>query len=278
MTVPSAIEIRDLSFTYPNGAVALERVSLEAAQGEMVALIGPNGGGKSTLIRIVAGLLAGFRGLVRVQGLEPNEARRLGFVGYVPQRSEAERGFPVSARQAVEMAATARLTGWRFTPPEARARVDEALERVGAKAYARTPVGALSGGQWQRVMIARALAIRPRLLLLDEPLVGIDAAGQRLFASLLRDLRRDLGLTILLVTHDLRTAAGASAECDRVACLRRTLHFHAAPGGITPQVLAEVFQHDLADIFGEVHIDAHRASECAHGHSRSAPRESGGVP
>jgi len=115
----------------------------------------------------------------------------------------------------------------------------------------------------QRVWIARALANRPRLLLLDEPTVGIDPAGQQQFSDLLTRLRNEMDLTIVVVSHDLRTVA---AGCDRVACLARTLHFHDAPGGLTPAVLAEVFRHDVSAIFGDVHIDAHRAAECSHHH------------
>lgn len=262
----NAIEIANLSFAYAAGQSVLENISLCAEAGELVAVIGPNGGGKSTLVKILVGLLRGYAGSALLFGRTPEEARREGLIGYVPQRSEAEKSFPVSARQAVLMSAARSVPGWRPTPKEVDERVDECLARVGAAEYAKVPVGSLSGGQWQRVMIARALAVRPRILALDEPLVGVDAAGQRLFASLLRTLHRDLGLTVLLVTHDLRTVAGASAECDRVACLRRTLHFHAAPKGVTPQVLAEVFQHDLADIFGDLHVDAHRAAECGHEH------------
>jgi zinc transport system ATP-binding protein len=265
--IDDAINIDHLSFAYPGGQPALENISLRAAPGELVAIIGPNGGGKSTLIKILVGLLRGYSGSASIFGRSPHDARREGLIGYVPQRSDAERTFPVSARQAVLMSAARGISGWSATPRAVGERAERSLERVGALDYADKPVGSLSGGQWQRVMIARALAVEPRVLALDEPLVGVDAAGQRMFASLLRTLHRDLGLTILLVTHDLRTVAGASAECDRVACLRRTLHFHAAPKGVTPQVLAEVFQHDLADIFGDVHIDAHRAAECGHDHA-----------
>ncbi|MEX2217784.1 MAG: hypothetical protein WD749_03410, partial [Phycisphaerales bacterium] len=115
--------------------------------------------------------------------------------------------------------------------------------------------------------IARALASRPRLLLLDEPTVGIDIAGQQRFSALLRTLHERLGLTIIVVSHDIRTIAAGS---DRVACLSRTLHSHTAPEGLTPAVLAEVFSHDVAAIFGDVHVDAHLARECpdpAHPHA-----------
>jgi ABC-type Mn2+/Zn2+ transport system ATPase subunit len=154
---------------------------------------------------------------------------------------------------------------WKSTSPEQAQQVRDALALVGAADLADRPIGALSGGQLQRVMIARALAPRPRVLLLDEPTVGIDVVGQQQFAELMRRISAELKLTVVIVSHDLRTIA---AGCDRVACLGRTLHFHDAPGGLTPAVLAELFRHDVAAIFGGSdrawHIDAHKAEACPH--------------
>jgi zinc transport system ATP-binding protein len=237
MTGEVAVEFSGVSFAYPGSAMrAVEGISLRVEAGEMLAIVGPNGGGKSTLLKIMLGLLHGYTGNARVFGRTPDEARREGIVGYVPQRSGAALDFPVSARQAALMSATARISGLQATPRAAREAVDESLRRVGAAEFADRPVGTLSGGQLQRVFIARALACRPKILALDEPLVGVDAAGQQRFGELLAELRRELGLTILLVSHDLRTIAGGARArvagqpmCDRVACLRRTLHFHAAP-------------------------------------------------
>jgi ABC-type Mn2+/Zn2+ transport system ATPase subunit len=109
------------------------------------------------------------------------------------------------------------------------------------------------------VLIARALAQKPRILLLDEPTVGIDPAGQQQFGAFLASLVRQEGLTLMVVSHDIRTIA---AGCDRIACLSRTLHSHVSPEGLTPRVLAEVFRHDVAAIFGDVHVDAHAAHAC----------------
>lgn len=273
MSAEPAVLFEDVSYTYPGAASpAVERVSLRVEQSERLAVIGPNGGGKSTLLRLMLGLVEPDRGRVTVLGRSAREARREGLIGHVAQRSHAELAFPLSARQVVELAAARSVPGWRMTPPAVRDHVDRCRALVGAGDYARRPIGSLSGGQLQRVLIARALAQRPKILALDEPMVGIDAPGQIRFGALLRDLHRELGLTILLVSHDLRTIAvgtGSHASCDRVACIRRTLHVHAAPGGVTPQVLAEVFQHDLAEVFGEVHVDAHRAADCAHDHSHA---------
>jgi len=253
-----AIQYQGVTFVYPRAAggtgsprAAIENITLDVRAGERLGILGPNGGGKSTLLKLTLGLLRGYSGSIRVFGVSPEEARRRRLIGYVPQRVEAELAFPLSVRQVVQMAAAPGAAG--------RKDVDEALALVGASDLAERAIGKLSGGQLQRVMIARALAGKPRLLLLDEPTVGIDIAGQHRFADLLSSLHDRLGLTIVVVSHDLRTIASG---CDRVACLARTLHSHVAPEGLTPRVLAEVFSHDVAAIFGDLHVDAHLAAEC----------------
>jgi zinc transport system ATP-binding protein len=272
LSAPSnaAVEYRGVSFSYPGaegGRPVLQNITLSVNSGERLGILGPNGGGKSTLLKLTLGLLRGCSGTIRIFGESPEEARRRRLIGYVPQKIEAELAFPLSARQVVGMSAS--LNGGEGSRGGRRALVMESLALVGAETLAERPVGQLSGGQLQRVMIARALAARPRLLLLDEPTVGIDVAGQQRFSELLRALHDRLGLTIIVVSHDIRTIAAGS---DRVACLSRTLHSHVAPAGLTPTVLAEVFSHDVAAIFGDVHIDAHLAHECPdpdhhhHGH------------
>lgn len=229
-------------------------------EGERLGILGPNGGGKSTLLKLTMGLLAGHVGEIRVFGKTPEESRRQGLVGYVSQRVEAELGFPLSVSQVVEMSAARGVSAWRSLPRDRRERVALAMEVVGITSCAEIPIGELSGGQLQRAMIARALAGGPRLLMLDEPTVGIDVVGQQQFAELLGGVRAKLGVTIVVVSHDLRTIA---AGCDRVACLSRTLHSHTAPRGLTPKVLAEVFSHDVAAVFGDIHVDAHLAHDCS---------------
>lgn len=274
----AAIEYSGVTYQYPHAAdpllgatgdrTALRDVTFSVREGECVGVLGPNGGGKSTLLKLTLGLLECQEGAISVFGRDCATARRSGLVGYVAQRSGAELAFPLSVRQVIEMPAVHRLSPWAGVPREVRERVGRCMELVGVERLADRPVGQLSGGQLQRVMIARALAAQPRLLLLDEPTVGIDVTGQQRFAELLRSLRDSLKLTIVIVSHDIRAIAGG---CDRVACLSRTLHFHDSPQGLTPAVLAEVFRHDVAGIFGDVHIDAHAASACtdpshSHGH------------
>jgi len=274
----NAIEFNNVSYTYPRPAgeggparLALDRITLAVPEGQRVGVLGPNGGGKSTLLKLTLGMLPGHTGEIRVMGLPPREAAQRRLIGYVPQRSTAELKFPFTVRQVVEMGATLGLPAWKSLSREQRGNIDRALTLVGASEIAGSHIGSLSGGQLQRVLIARALACAPKVLLLDEPTVGIDAVGQQQFADLLRHLHDDLKLTVMVVSHDIRTVA---AGCDRVACLSRTLHFHAAPQGLTPAVLAEVFRHDVAAIFGDIHVDAHAASACSdpsHHHGAVAP-------
>lgn len=281
------VECEGVSYAYPSGAVdqpiaeALRGVTLSVERGERLGILGPNGGGKSTLVKIILGVLTPQAGRVTILGGAPARARQRRLIGYVPQRNEAELSFPLSVRQVVEMAATVGLAPWKGLGAAGRAAVDRALELTGSDSFAQRHIGSLSGGQVQRAMVARALAASPSLLLLDEPTVGIDPAGQQQFAEMLGRLQRELGLTVIVVSHDLRTIA---AGCDRVACLSRTLHYHKAPSGLTPAVLAEVFRHDVSAIFGDVHIDAHTASECGEHHgvsltvSAATPQARAGTP
>ncbi len=273
-----AVLCEGLSFTYPGAAAsAIENISLRVESGERLGVLGPNGGGKSTLLKLILGLLPVQQGRLEVLGMAPARARAAGLVGYVAQRSEAVLAMPLSVREVVSLAATWRLPPWTGPGPGLRARVERAIELVGAGEFAHRPIGKLSGGQFQRAMIARALAASARMLVLDEPTVGIDASGQRLFGELLDRVHRETGLTLLVVSHDLRAIAAGS---DRVACLARRLHSHTSPQGLTPQVLAEVFSHDLAGVVGPlggqgVHIHAHRAGECA---DCGTPADAGPAP
>lgn len=279
----SAIEFRNVSYRYDGQNIdAVERIDLSVDVGERLGVLGPNGGGKSTLLRLAMGLIRPTTGEVRVLGMTGERARRDGCIASVPQRSAAELAFPLSVRQVVLMPLAARVAPWKRLAADLREAGEHAIDLVGAREYADHPIGALSGGQLQLTLIARAIACRPRILVLDEPMVGVDVSGQQRFSDLLAKLHAELGLTIMIVSHDLRAIA---AGCDRVACLNRTLHSHGSPLGLTPQVLAEVFSHDVEAFFGEVHVDAHAASECdnpehehGHGHSHTSGNDHGDPP
>lgn len=240
-----AVALRDVTFAYQPGSPVLEKINFAVQRGTRLGILGPNGGGKSTLLKLILGLLspAPGKGEVSVLGMPPRLATRKRLVGYLPQRLDVEWRAPLSVWQVAGMTAMLGVQPWQSPPQAVGERIERMIELVGMKDLADRPIGDLSGGQQQRVFIARALAAAPQLLLLDEPTVGIDQKGQEQFASLLRTIHAELGITILIVSHDLRAIA---AGCDQIAVLSRTLHYHAAPEGLTPQVLAEVFHHDIA--------------------------------
>lgn len=208
------LDVRDLSVDL-GGRTVLDGVDLAIDAGEFVGLVGPNGAGKTTLLRSILGLVSIFAGEVRVGGSATRSARRT--IGYVPQRLEFAWDFPVSVEEVVLPGRT-RSAGWLRRPGVRDWRaVREALERVRLADLRRRPVGELSGGQRQRVLVARALALNPRLLLLDEPFTGLDIPMQELLMDLFSELS-DEGAALLMTTHDL---VGAVHGCSRLALINR---------------------------------------------------------
>jgi zinc transport system ATP-binding protein len=218
-TMPAPIlEIEDVTFTY-DGEPVLEDVSLNLQHKDFVAMIGPNGGGKTTLLKLILGLLVPLKGTVRVNGESAQQASPC--IGYVPQNVDLNRNFPISALDVVLMGKLNSRKRWRRRSRADRQNALAALERLGMAAYAEKKIGSLSGGQRQRVFIARALVTQPRLLLLDEPTASIDTKGQTDFYKLLKELNNDI--TILVVSHDLLVI---SHYVKSVACMNRRLHYH----------------------------------------------------
>ncbi len=215
------IEISDLWFSF-TGTPVLEGVNLEIYPGDFLAIIGPNGGGKTTLLKLMIGLLKPDRGSVKVLGHPPREVAHR--IGYVPQESGPDKRFPISVFDIVLMG---RLKGgggrWRFSK-EDQTLTREALERVEMWALRKRRIGELSGGQRQRVFVARALVAEPELLLLDEPMASVDQKGQTDFYAFLKDLNETV--TIVLVSHDPMVL---SSHIKSVACVSKQVYFHNAP-------------------------------------------------
>jgi zinc transport system ATP-binding protein len=212
------IRITDLDFAF-NGQRILEDVNLEVWEGDFIAMIGPNGGGKTTLLRLVLGLLKPERGIIRVMG---QPAPRVSHhIGYVPQDVHINRSFPITALDVVLLGKLAPGKRWSKNSKQDRRDALAALERIDMAGYAHRRIGELSGGQRQRVFIARALVTRPRLLLLDEPTASIDSKGQTEFFRLLERLNEEV--TIIVVSHDLLVI---STYVKSVACVNRRLHYH----------------------------------------------------
>jgi len=204
----------------------LDQVTLQIRRGDFLGLIGPNGSGKTTLLRILLGLLRPACGHVTLFGTDVRAFTAWHRVGYVPQKAAYEARFPASVFEVVISGRSARVGLGRRYGREDREAAMQALETVGMGAVIDRLVGRLSPGQQQRVLIARALVHQPELLLLDEPTVGVDVEAQEQFYGLLRHLNRDLGATLVLVSHDIGVVA---REVTQLACLNRTLVFHGDP-------------------------------------------------
>ncbi len=223
-----------------NESVILEDVSLSVREGEILSIVGPNGSGKSTLLRTIMGFKEPCRGTVTVMGKAPRKAPR-GSIGYLPQKSAVDYTMPVSAFDVVAMARYAGKGVFERLNDGDRSRIEEALKLVEIADRMNSHFGSLSEGQKQRVLIARALAVGPKILLLDEPSTGLDALAQDNFYQMLLSLRTSLNLAIVMVSHDIGTVSNI---VDRLACLKTRIHFHGTPG--------ECFSNEnLSSVFGK---------------------------
>jgi zinc transport system ATP-binding protein len=212
------IEINNVYFSY-NDDTVLEDINLDVRQGDFIAMIGPNGGGKTTLLKLMLGLLKPDAGTIRVNGDSPRKASSC--IGYVPQDVHINSRFPITALDVVLMGKLDPKKRWARKTAANRREALETLEQLEMGVHAEKRIGELSGGQRQRVFIARALVTRPKLLLLDEPTASIDTRGQSDFFELLEKLNREI--TIVVVSHDLLVV---SRYIKSVACVNRRLHYH----------------------------------------------------
>ena len=216
---PLHLEVRNVTVTYPNGNVALRDATFQLSGGTVCALVGVNGSGKSTLFKAIMGFVRPSRGEVLVSGDDIAAAQKRNLVAYVPQSEEVDWTFPVSVWDVVMMGRYGYMNFLRIPRAEDRRVVEESLARVGMAEFRERQIGELSGGQKKRVFLARALAQRGRVILLDEPFTGVDVGTETAIIELLRELRRD-GHLMLVSTHNL----GAVPEfCDQVVLVNRTV-------------------------------------------------------
>jgi ABC-type Mn2+/Zn2+ transport system ATPase subunit len=238
------IRFSHATFGFP-GVVALEDITLEIAEGEFIGVIGPNGSGKTTLCRAILGLMPPFSGGLQIFDCACQELRchHRARIGYLPQKEALDRHFPITVLEAVMMGRYGALGLFRRPSKQDRDIAMQALENVGMQDYRDAALGNLSGGQQQRVFIARALAQQPQVLLLDEPTTGIDITTQASVLDLVQRLHRDLGLTVLLVTHDINMIR---ERVDRLVLLKTRLAAAGPPEAVLrPDILREVYGKDL---------------------------------
>ena len=211
----NAVEFRDVSLAL-GGRVVLAGVSFEIAASEFVAVLGPNGSGKTTLMRAILGLVAPSRGTIRVLGRPATRGNAA--IGYTPQVRGAIAAARLSGRDFVASVVNGHRLGLPLAGRRGGAEIERALELVGARELARRPLAELSGGERQRLLLAQALIGRPRMLLLDEPLISLDPHHEREVVELVRSLQQELGIAVLFSAHELNPLLGA---IDRVLYLGR---------------------------------------------------------
>ncbi|MGI0028462.1 MAG: metal ABC transporter ATP-binding protein [Nitrososphaera sp.] len=233
------MEIDRLSYAY-SGNLVLDSISFSISEGDILGMIGPNGAGKTTLFSCMLGLLGGYSGTIRIfdEDIKKN-SRVFRSIGYMPQRKSIEPNFPATAQEVVSFG----ITPGRIS----KERIASALEIVGMLEQKDRRVGELSGGQQQRVLIAKAIVNDPKLLILDEPAMGIDLETQNRFYSLLRKLNQEKKITIIWASHDLDAVNRLASS---VACINRSVFFHGKTH--------EFFENpDLLKAYSESSMQAH---------------------
>lgn len=236
------IEISNLTYKY-EGTIALEQINLNIPMGAFLGIVGPNGSGKSTLLKNLLGLLSPQEGSIKIFGEDSKKFKEWDKIGYVSQKANSfNSGFPATVLEVVTSGLTPKIGLFRFVKKEHKEKALEVLREVGMDSYADRNIGELSGGQQQRVFIARTLIANPKLIILDEPTVGIDAKNVESFYRMLENLNKNLGISLIMVSHDI---SAITDKVTHVACLNRTLHFHGEK-----EVFKQLTEKELSPLYG----------------------------
>jgi len=232
------VEIKNLTINY-DGILALDNVSLSVEEKDFLGIIGPNGAGKTTLFSCMLGLLNNYNGEIKFFGTNIRKSKQyLHQIGFVPQKPVFDKNFPATVAEVV---------GMGLTKNQKDNTIDKVLQKVWLHELSHRRIGDLSGGQQQRVFIAKALVSDPQILILDEPVTGIDLQSKDLFYQILRDLNQKDSITVIWSSHDLDAVAKLASK---VACLNRTLFFHG---------ISEEFFHNenLLKMYSESSMQMH---------------------
>jgi zinc transport system ATP-binding protein len=231
------IELNNVCFSYTNEEV-IKDVSLQIHKGDYVGIIGPNGGGKSTLLKLMLGILKPEEGSIKLFGTNMRDFKDWSRIGYVSQRASIEMNFPVTVEEIVAMGRYGKLGLFHFPAKEDKEKAQWALEQVDMVEFKNRQINDLSGGQRQRVFIARALATEPEVIFLDEPTVGVDVKTQKQFYNFLRKLNKDLEVTLVLASHELDVVAHEATE---LVYINRTIEYYGNP----EEFLKGAYFHEL---------------------------------
>lgn len=239
------LQLDNVSYSYQHQTV-LEDVTLTVEEGQFLGIVGPNGSGKSTLLKIALGVFQPQKGTVSIFGTSMREAKHKYSIGYVSQKSNSfQQDFPATVQEVIAAGLTSKKGIMRRYNKKDLSLVDEVLEQVSLQHLRKRNIGQLSGGQQQRVFIARALISDPKLLILDEPTVGIDRESTKQFYNLLQQLHKQDGLTLIMVTHDIGVV---TTLVDQVACLNKKLFFHGTKSLFVEkekEILSKAYNHDV---------------------------------
>ncbi|MEW6052675.1 MAG: ABC transporter ATP-binding protein [Nitrospirota bacterium] len=235
-----SVDIQNLTVKM-NGREVLSGINLSLNEGIFLGIVGPNGGGKTTLLRAILGLIKPISGMILIFGRSPEDVLKNNgsMFGYLPQISKTSPDFPIRTVDLVMMGRYSRVGMLRWPREADRRKALEYMSMMGIEDLQHVPFGELSGGQQQRASIARALAGEPRILVMDEPNTGIDVIGQGDFYHLLKGLQKKFNLTILMASHDIGTIP---AYIDEIACLNYTFHYQGNPiGALNETVLTSLY-------------------------------------
>ncbi len=239
------LELKDVSFSY-SSQPAVKSATFSMEKGDFLGVIGPNGGGKTTLVKLILGLLKPDSGSIRVFGEEIPKFRGWPRLGYVPQKAtNFDQNFPATVFEVASMGRFERAGLMHQLSKEDYNAVENALKVVGMLGMRDKRVGDLSGGQQQRVFIARALAGEPELLLLDEPTVGVDAEAQHNFYALLKKLNKEFGMSLVLISHDVGMV---SKYVNKLACVNINVEFHDVSKGVKDSDLVCAYPEAMAAV------------------------------
>ncbi len=257
MTDP-VIQLKDVSFRYDREYV-LEHINLTIEKGTFMGLVGPNGSGKSTLLKLILHLLKTKEGSIELFNQDVSKFKDWSRLGFVSQKANSfNSGFPASVTEVVKSGLTKKEGLFKRVNAKGNQQVREALKAVDMMDFANKNIGELSGGQQQRVFIARAIVSQPDVLILDEPTVGVDSQNVKSFYDMLEQLNKEMGITLVLVTHDIGTI---SNKVSHVVCLNRELHFHGSADDFQKEKNADLSSYYGHDVKRLSHDHAHHHGE-----------------